>query len=298
MKEERILDVLGKVDEKYIKEADPEAKKRRKVPVWAKWGAMAACLCLMVVATIPLWQQSPADDRDGANSIVVSGNGVTIPPLNVSLSNNDQCDMLAFFIYHGSCYVEYEWLDNAESIVGEYLGAATGLIDEWTPEEGYVELAGSVSGDFYSVNGYDPSFMLCMKYDDGRVFTYVCNNGITIKYGSELYEDRLHLSGGYSAVQFETWESWNYNKGEIHSVNGDTEIIGSFLNALNAAEFMPGSIGDAELYHVYFQMDNGMLVHLRLFENGYVRFQGMYDICVQLTPADYNPFLEFLDSAM
>lgn len=39
MKEERILNVLGKVDEKYIKEADPEAKAKRNAPVWTKWAA-------------------------------------------------------------------------------------------------------------------------------------------------------------------------------------------------------------------------------------------------------------------
>lgn len=50
MKEERILNVLGKVDEKYIKEADPEVKAKRKAPVWTKWVAMAACLALLVVS--------------------------------------------------------------------------------------------------------------------------------------------------------------------------------------------------------------------------------------------------------
>lgn len=53
MKEERILNVLGKVDEKYIKEADPEVKAKRKAPVWTKWGAMAACLALIVVCAVP-----------------------------------------------------------------------------------------------------------------------------------------------------------------------------------------------------------------------------------------------------
>ena len=48
MKEERILNVLGKVDEKYIKEADPEVKSKRKAPAWTKWVAMAACLSLII----------------------------------------------------------------------------------------------------------------------------------------------------------------------------------------------------------------------------------------------------------
>ncbi len=70
MKEERILDALGKVDEKYIKEADPEVKAKRKAPVWTKWAAMAACLCLIVVGavTIPMFNQDSNDNNDPPNS--------------------------------------------------------------------------------------------------------------------------------------------------------------------------------------------------------------------------------------
>ena len=52
MKEKRILDVLGQVDEKYIEEAMP-AKQGFQKSQWAKWGkwaaaAAAACVCLAV----------------------------------------------------------------------------------------------------------------------------------------------------------------------------------------------------------------------------------------------------------
>jgi len=72
MKEERILNVLGKVDEKYIKEADPEVKAKRKPPVWTKWAAMAACLCLVIGAVImfPHTGNNPPDSQPG--SIVLS----------------------------------------------------------------------------------------------------------------------------------------------------------------------------------------------------------------------------------
>ena len=46
MKEERLLKVLSKVDEQYIMEAAPSKQKTSK-PVWAKWVAAAACLCLV-----------------------------------------------------------------------------------------------------------------------------------------------------------------------------------------------------------------------------------------------------------
>lgn len=67
MKEERILNVLGKVDEKYIKEADPEVKAKRKAPVWTKWGAMAACLCLVIgaITMIPYFGENTPDPQLG-----------------------------------------------------------------------------------------------------------------------------------------------------------------------------------------------------------------------------------------
>ena len=133
----------------------------------------------------------------------MSDKGVTIPKLEVSLSAESSADMLGFFIYQGNCYVHYDWIYDDVDIIGKHLGAATGLIDEWTPRDGYVEFAGSVKGDFYEVKGYDPSFMLCMKHTDGSISLYVCDTGITLKYGSELYTDRLDLAGNYTSVQYE-----------------------------------------------------------------------------------------------
>ncbi len=46
MKKIDFCDVMGGIDEEYIKAA--HAPKAKKKPVWLKWGAMAACLCLLV----------------------------------------------------------------------------------------------------------------------------------------------------------------------------------------------------------------------------------------------------------
>ncbi len=57
MKAEKILDVLGNVDEKYIGEADPETIVKRK-PAWTKWAAMAACLCLLAAGAAAVFRHS------------------------------------------------------------------------------------------------------------------------------------------------------------------------------------------------------------------------------------------------
>ncbi|MCF0122689.1 MAG: hypothetical protein HUJ67_01105 [Ruminiclostridium sp.] len=78
MKEERILDVLGMVDEKYIKEADPEVKAKRKTPAWTKWTAVAVCLCLAVFAI--------------SKAPLIKETGSPGPGTN----NNDMCQVIKF----------------------------------------------------------------------------------------------------------------------------------------------------------------------------------------------------------
>ncbi len=288
MKPEQLLDALAAVDDASLEEVNAR-RQQKKSRRWGRWAALAACLCL--VTGIFLWRSAPAAQKEQPG-ITLSEDGVTIPPMEVSLSANENAAMLAFFIYQGRCYVQYEWIDHGDALVGEYLGTATGLIDEWTPQEGYVDLAGSVQGDFYAVNGYDPSFMLCMAYEDGQVSTYVCNTGITLKYGQELFEDRLHLSENLASASWETRESWYHSQGEVHPFQSE-EALSDFLAAIDEAEFLPSdqvqpSLVDLEEYHFYLELTNGTTVHLRLSEGGYVRYQGIWDVCVQIPPEIYQ----------
>lgn len=287
-----------------------QSETAKKENGWLKWGAVAASLCIVILGAV-IWRQSIPSRNETPRinetpGINVSEDGVTIPRMEVSLSANSAADMIAFFIYQGRCYVQYEWIYDDVDIIGEYLGTATGLIDEWTPKEGYVELAGSARGDFYAVKGYDPAFMLCMKDPTGAVSTYICDNGITLKYGSELYEDRLHLSGNIESVEYESRASWYFSQGERYHMSGINHAVLDFIAGMDAAQFVPSDsvplgegqthIEDTELYHMYFQMNDGTTVHLRLHENGYVRFNGMWALCVQVPEESYSALLELLDS--
>ena len=54
MKKENLFDIIGDVDEQKVATAGRAmTEKKKSRPVWMKWGAMAACLCLMLVASIP-----------------------------------------------------------------------------------------------------------------------------------------------------------------------------------------------------------------------------------------------------
>ena len=305
-KREKLYDSLTNVREDFVEEAQaaPSAKRH----AWVRWCALAACLCLVVVGTVVWkpWSQGENKPASPPASAAQTAKGITIPKAEVTLSQTDgvEADMLAFFIYQGRCYLQYDRLDHGSDLVGEKVGTATGLIDEWTPKEGYVELAGSVSGDFYTVRGFDPAFMLCMKEEGDAVQLFVCNNGITLYQGSELFEDRLGLSDGLKAVTYEDEDSWYDGKEDIHTLH-DLDAVKTLIAAMDKAQFQLSDQADLyeekkdgglskELYHVYCKLDNGVTVTLRLFQGGYVTFTGLPDACVQVPEATFDAFLAAL----
>ena len=48
MKKEELFNIIGEVDEQKVAAAGMAMNKKKSRPVWVKWGAMAACLCLVV----------------------------------------------------------------------------------------------------------------------------------------------------------------------------------------------------------------------------------------------------------
>lgn len=325
MKKENISDAMNMLSDDIIEETDrlrsgsakSEAKQRR-----VKWGALAACMCLLAAGAFT-WKfaanlqsgipavSAPEDSRqNGISGVTVPDDGVNIPKLDVSLNADNVADMIGFFIYHGNCYTQYNFVDNVD-IIGEKLGTAIGLIDEWTPSNGYVEFAGSVSGDFYEVKGYDPSFMLCMKDErwDGKidVLLFIRSTGSELKYGSELFEDRLHISENYSELRYEERDSWYYGKHQKIRLEGNDKLIEKFIAELDSAEFFPResvpleekyeSIFDTKLYHLYLEMKNGVSVNFHFLQGGYVIFEGMSDICVKIPEETYIEMIEAFEGS-
>lgn len=305
-KREKLYDSLTNVREDFVEEAQAATSAKR--PAWVRWCALAACLCLLVAGTVVWkpWSQGGSKSAGPPTSAAQTAKGITIPKAEVALSQTEgvAADMLAFFIYQGRCYLQYDWIDHGSDLVGEKVGTATGLIDEWTPAEGYVELAGSVSGDFYTVRGFAPAFLLCMKEEGNAVQLFVCNNGITLYQGSELFEDRLGLSDGLKAVTYEDEDSWYDGEEDIHTLH-DLDAVKTLIAAMDEAAFQLSDQADLyeekkngglskELYHVYCKLDNGVTVTLRLFQGGYVTFTGLPDACVQVPEATFDAFLAAL----
>lgn len=231
--------------------------------------------------------------------------GVTIDKMQISLPEaNAVIDMIGFFIYNDKSYVSYEKL-NDNSLKGKYIGTATGSIDEWTSPDDYVEFSGSTGGDIYTVNGYDEDFMLCIDNKDGTITTYINDNGITLTYGYELFRNRLKLKENYTSVKYQTRNDWYYDNGKI-TILDNKEAVDTFLDALNDSSFMytadiplkdeNSSVYDEkEIYHLFFEMNNGTTVHLRIFSGGYVQFAGISDVCVKVDASSFDNFINLLN---
>ena len=65
MNTKKFSDAMSELDTKYIDEA-LNYKKKVKKPVWVKWGAVAACLCLVIIGSF-LVPHIVENDHDNPN---------------------------------------------------------------------------------------------------------------------------------------------------------------------------------------------------------------------------------------
>lgn len=223
---------------------------------------------------------------------------VTIPAFKVNLKKEDDlvADMVGLFIYEGRCYVQTcEYM--AKDVIGEYVCTTTGLIDEWTEKDGYVELAGSFAADIYTVKGVDPEFMLCTMYDDGVVETFIHNNGISINRGAEILEwlgfevgmedYTVFASKGNSCVNLVSEES--------------LEILDKFFvnfseNEVILREDISASINDDDIYHLTIVTEEGVPLRFELLGEGYVSYYGLDKVCVKLDTEVYKRVITLLEN--
>ena len=289
MNENRLSDCLGSIDPRFIDEAADCKKKNRGRGLSYLAAALAASI-LLIFATYRPYGVSDALPGGSApvsapasESVPAPVSGVYVPAIELPEPDSGfTVDMIACVVYDGAVYTQGEWLGDASALVGEYLGHATGSIDEWSDEsEYYVEFAGTMSGDIYSVTGYDPGFRICCLYDDGSVMLLERLNGISLDTGADLFETRLHLAERMESVSYLTHEDWNENADSFRDLPLSEGAVSAFLAELCAGGFEYVWETDRDIYdravqgHLFFSMSDGTTVELRLIEGGYVGYQGL-----------------------
>ena len=337
MRGNEFLDKMGLVDPEYIEAAEKVPAKRKKN--WAAWAAVAACLCIIVGAVAFMRSSETGTDADITEDSTVldtelNGNtdettmpddivtdendngeeetvkeGLYIPQAELPEEENVAMDMLGVVVYKGGIYVQsgeyYNDYEKVGHLVGDYLGRATGTINEWSKQDDYTQnFASVVPGDVYTVKGYDPSFRLCILHqyekstDDGyeicsAVVFYDRLNDIYLANGEELFEDRLHVKERLVSIQYQSHDAWNYG-GEINDAPFDESIWNAFIDEVYKGEFVYTYVFDendpdcgfyedrpySSIYdtpnqvHLILNMSDGTVVRMRLIEGGYVGLDG------------------------
>ena len=289
MKGEQLLHALGEVDEDYL----AQVEELRRIPPKKKrhtWVPMAACLCL--VAGVAAWalrggmgMPSKEGDQTNSNGITESTQGIYVPPLEVELpqvQTEATIDMIGFFIYQGRLYAQMDVVEQGQNLVGEQLGESSGTIDEWTPEDQYLEGTGSIGGPFYEVKGYDSRYLLCMIYDYG-VGLFWNNCDITVSTGADVLEEVFHLSDGIAQAEFQGESDFQGETGRTASITR-LEQLETWVNALSQAPALSSAETDVGQCsgHLYLTKADEVTVHLRLMEHGYVQMAELPEVCWQM----------------
>lgn len=306
-KKELIAEILGEVSDEYIEEAVIGVERERVSIVQRKrWIAVAAaCLCV-ITAMLFLWDLPMFTEEGGRSdggTVAVRETappqkGVTIPEMKVDLNSNGSEQGLAipFVIYKGSVYLA----DASASVVQEdlrldtYLGDATGKIDGWTEDDGYVDFAGGATGRLYSVEGLDDSFAVALKHNenDSRAELLIKNNGITLEDGSDLYEDRLHLAETYESVEYEDGHDWYMGNGKekkqlaTSCENKVSELIELLCNGeilFRDSLSVTTDVSEDLEFVLFFHLNNRVVIPLFFMRGGYVIYPGVSDVCVKIS---------------
>ncbi len=310
MKKNKMLDSIGYVDSQLINEADTYVPAKKKNG-WLKWGAMAACLCLVVAGTYSV--NKYYNHLHGYKNPESPGEGLYIPAVELPEKVEGMgLDMIGLVVYNGSIYTRAEdyYGDEAlriDSIVGDYLGDASGSIDEWSKQEEYAHnFASSVAGKVYSVKGYDTDFRICIREEvkgaNGEPTLWIqfldCLNGITLSTGEDLFENKLHIRDRVESVQWQSHDDWNLEKGNLQNMDIAPVLWEEFLTQIDKGKFIYAWVDDKYLSnsnstnesiydtpnqaHLILTMEDGTVVRLRLIEGGYVGYDGLGWYFVQI----------------
>ncbi|MEG1557629.1 MAG: hypothetical protein RR368_04250 [Oscillospiraceae bacterium] len=311
MKEKKIIRELEQSDERYTKGTDSTAKKRAKSARCIGILSVAACLAVVAVSLVLAKQAGEKKEHEDIATKKYGEAAVYIP--KIELLENQQgaaADMIGVVVYNGKIYTHAEYMygdDEAKSkFIGEFLGSATGEIDEWSQPNDYKkELASNVAGEVYTVKGYDRDFRICILNTYGNLAFFENLNDINLTVGEDLYgEKRLNLRGNINKTEYQLHEDWDWAKGNIKELEDlPSGSIDAFVAELYKGEFEDLSKCKPSIYsqelkqaHLYFRMKDGTCVQMRLFENGYVGYSYMNDSC--FVKIDNEIFTRVFDAAL
>ena len=209
MKSERILDAVGGINEEAVRDA--KAYKKAKPKGWVKWGAMVACLCLVLGGGILLNTLRPTD----FHSMVTGGsvnNTLTITTLNIDdyLACYAQLDIDSSKLerYVGEQYLEEDartWYYPTDSANLKYLiqKDSSGTLTLWSfdsfcMEEGETHTYGDILSIIYRVDS--PDAIVSITTSPSKANNTDTGIAIQKKVGTQTYTSREDIEAFFAVV--------------------------------------------------------------------------------------------------
>ena len=162
MKSHELLDVIGEAQDSYL--LDAKASKKKTAPVWVKWAAMAACLCLILSLAIPIYIHNKPNS---GNVPGLGGEGIS--PGGVPGDWSDDIDPITASL---AVFPDTEELKNVKS-------ATLTDIDEGT------------AYSFDKLGAYLPTYI-----KEGYHFAKASLYETTMKDGTKYYQLRVTFADG------------------------------------------------------------------------------------------------------
>ena len=230
MTNEKLYEVLGEINEKHVKEAREYC--RAKKPVWLKWGAMAACLAVVVIAGISMFP--------GNDAVQTSVGGVMREYKNVSVASSEVAiewpwefktlyERFPTIIYDGREYtVKTIGLAADQSVIGEKLGVGEGVgYDTYTGQEHRQNF------DVWQVSGISADLMIAAEMD-GRFYTFKCSEYESPATLGEVFDD-YSLSQTLALSKFSVYDDGEET--DYYSLSDD-DYIWQILAGCRDAQFV------------------------------------------------------------
>lgn len=188
MKEMRLMQIIGDIDEKYIDEAAPaeQKKKAMRFTPWVRYASIAACAMLVIgVGIFAITQHS--------------GNIIDTPAQSEEADSSD-------FVQSGNPYTEYDTLEEAENTIGFEISVPDSYGGYTEPY--YAVIEGKILEVQY-YNGDDRGMIISKSRGSEDISgdfneyntvteTEVNGNTVTIKGNGDEFSLALWVSGDYS----------------------------------------------------------------------------------------------------
>lgn len=301
MRENPIFTAISETEPQFLRETERVRQKGKRRRQRLAGSAGALCLLCLLGGGWLLAQEQPTEEIpvSSLSSTLPSGQGVTIPE-SQGIPGKGTLSSFRYpaLFYEGREYCGTAFLSD-DSLLSTRLGTVETPLGEAeygnlqrllsTPAgaayEDYYEPAGTTAGDFFSVEGYDPEFLLCME-ESGQLRLFLSGEGRTFFTGEDLFGKLFSSKGRGKRLALGT---------DSKSLSGEPE---DFLQALCQSPAVPKSEIPQEIpREMVLELTDGVSLPLELYSDGSVVLSGLWEVGFQMEKTDFSPWFQQIPPA-